>query len=197
MRQRQALSWASSLSRLRTSFLKTTKKRCFIRSSCLKVHLHFKYLEMPHNNQRVCYLCPLIYSNVCWQLCLWCDDLHRAHWTEMEFVCMWTRDTLPCASHLLEVCASIIEWYRCRKVKAVTAWNWKRSFSEMIFSMRPRSDTVNLHWLMRISSCVDDTSHLSSTTLAAMWRQPMLMQARCLGWTFKADNWHFSSYFAL
>lgn len=105
------------------------------------------------------------------------------------FPTVWNGDTFSsCVSHLLEVCDRTIAWYRCRNVKAVMAWNWKLSFSEMIFSMRPRSDTVNVHWLMRISSCVDDTSHLSSTTLAAIWRQPMLIQAKCLGWTFKADK---------
>lgn len=86
-------------------------------------------------------------------------------------------------SYRSEVWALVIPWYRRKNVKAVMALSWKLSFSEMIFSMRVRSETVNLHWPIRISSLVEDTSHSSSTVLAAMWRQLMLMQAKCLGWT--------------
>lgn len=89
-------------------------------------------------------------------------------------------DNATTRSYLLDVCESAMAWYKCRKVKAVTALNWKLSFSEMIFSIRLRSETVNLHWLMRMSSWLDETLHSSSVTRAAMWRQPMLMQAKYL-----------------
>ena len=86
-------------------------------------------------------------------------------------------------SYRSEVWALVIPWYRCKNVKAVMVLSWKLSFSETIFSMRVRSETVNLHWLIRISSLVEDKLHSSSTALAAMWRQLMPTQARCLGWT--------------
>lgn len=79
-------------------------------------------------------------------------------------------------------CDSAIWWYRCRKVKAVTALDLKLSFSVMIFSIRARSDTVNRHCPMRMSSSVGVRLHSSSVTLAAIWRQLRLMQDRCLGW---------------
>lgn len=85
-------------------------------------------------------------------------------------------------SHLSVECESAIWWYKCRKVKAVMALDLKSSFSATIFSMRPRSDTVNRHCPMRMSSSVGVRSHSSSVTLAAMWRQLRLTQDRCLGW---------------
>lgn len=62
------------------------------------------------------------------------------------------------------------------------ALDLKLSFSATIFSMRLRSDTVNLHCPMRMSSSVGVRLHSSSVTLAAMWRQLRLMQDRCFGW---------------
>lgn len=83
--------------------------------------------------------------------------------------------------HLSLECKSAIWWYKCIKVKAVMALDLKLSFSVMIFSMRPRSDTVNLHCPMRMSSSVGVRLH-SSVTLAAIWRQLRLTQDRCFGW---------------
>lgn len=91
-------------------------------------------------------------------------------------------------SHLSVECERVIWWYRCRKVKAVMALDLKLSFSATIFSMRPRSDTVNLHCPMRMSSSVGVTSHSSSVTLAAMWRQLRLTQDRCFGWIWFAQH---------
>lgn len=71
-------------------------------------------------------------------------------------------------SYLSVECESAIWWYRCRNVKAVMALDLKLSFSATIFSMRPRSDTVNRHWPMRMSSSVGVRLHSSSVTLAAM-----------------------------
>ncbi len=91
-------------------------------------------------------------------------------------------------SHLSVECDCAIWWYRCRKVKAVMALDLKLSFSATIFSMRPRSDTVNLHCPMRMSSSVGVRLHSFSVTLAAMWRQLRLMQDRCFGWIWGVND---------
>lgn len=87
-------------------------------------------------------------------------------------------------SHLSVECDSVIRWYRCRKVKAVTALELKLSFSLTIFSMRQRSDAVKRHCPMRMSSSAGTRSHSSSVTLAAMWRQLTPTQDRCFGWAW-------------
>lgn len=103
-------------------------------------------------------------------------------------------------AYLSEVCESATAWYKCKKVKAVIALNWNFSFSEMIFSILLRSETVHLHWLMRIMSWVGGILHSSSTTLAAMLKQQTPMQDKCLGCTYTGErekqtteiyyNWH-------
>lgn len=87
------------------------------------------------------------------------------------------------STHLSEVWQSTIVWYKCKKVKAVVALNSKCNFSEIIFSIRFRSDTVHLHWLIRIISWADGILHSSSTTWAASWKQQTPMQDKCFGFT--------------
>lgn len=80
------------------------------------------------------------------------------------------------------------EYKRCRKVSGVTASGFTPSLSMTIFSMRQRSGTVNLLWLMRMSSWMGETLLSSSTILAAMWRQQTPMQGKCLGCTFSRKH---------
>lgn len=95
---------------------------------------------------------------------------------------IWKLQDTSSLAHLPMECESVIWWYMCRNVKAVMALDLKLSFSATIFSMRLRSDTVNLHWPIRMSSSVDVRLHSSSVTLAARWRQLRLTQDRCFGW---------------